>query len=592
MPDANTSSKLLEPALPGAWIAEHRRIWQMDFLNADKLARFSHDRGTSYFNETDVIQLWQLGLLKADLIISPRKLRLVGLTYRGIDFNGFHMYSDERQLPRWKGGWANARKPLKPLQKGIELLFHPFRFYVLYHIGQMLDLRASSMQMLLQENFPRLLEISLTVFNNSSRSDNFIANINIWNDVASLVILTEPCFYERIFLTLKVSLSAINSIDDWIMQIRQEIDEYWEGYVQKLFERIGVNRLEEIRQELCFVTQMLDRNRWIHTLLCLGTSKLRLELEGNLGGALLLRTMAEMLRRATEKAFDKLLKDKPLKEEDQLGFGWVPEGVKETLYGSNRLLDDYQAGGEFARRHGLDYRPRVHLYGEGDTEYGALNSFFGTMGIPVTNLHGLIKEGKVKSKTGKPIGATFFRDNLAADIREQRYSIVVIDKDVDDNVRVLRSAARNNQTSEDDGIFGRYFLSDPDFEFANFEVEELEEVLWKLAGEENPNQEGREQLHNCVKQAQRSTEFVNGVNQASQSLTQLIGLVKGEKWGEELMRYAWEHQIKQNQERQIVKIVKLALYWEKTINLERYEIAKKKYTVDPQSGELVKRSSQ
>ncbi len=195
-------------------------------------------------------------------------------------------------------------------------------------------------------------------------------------------------------------------------------------------------------------------------------------------------------------------------------------------------------------------------------------------------------------KTGKPIGATFFRDNLAADIREQRYSIVVIDKDVDDNVRVLRSAARNNQTSEDDGIFGRYFLSDPDFEFANFEVEELEEVLWKLAGEENSNQEGREQLHNCVKQAQRSTEFVNGVNQASQSLTQLIGLVKGEKWGEELMRYAWEHQIKQNQERQIVKIVKLALYWEKTINLERYEIAKKKYTVDPQSGELVKRSSQ
>ena len=585
MPDANTSSKLLEPALPGAWIAEHRRIWQMDFLNADKLARFSHDRGASYFNETDVIQLWQLGLLKADLIISPRKLRLVSLTYRGIDFNGFHMYSDERQLPRRKGGWANARKPLKPLQKGIELLFHPFRFYVLYHIGQMLDLRVSSMQMLLQENFPRLLEISLTIFNNSSRSDNFVANIIFWNDVASLVILTEPCFYERIFHTLKVSLTALNSIDDWIMQIRQEIDEYWEGYVQKLIERIGVNRLEEIRQELSFVTQMLDRNRWIQTLICLGTSKLRLELEGNLGGALILRTMAEMLRRATEKAFDKLLK-----EEDQLGFGWVPEGVKETLYGSNRLLDDYQAGGAFARRHGLNYKPRVHLYGEGDTEYGALKSFFETMGISVTNLHGLIKEGK--SKTGKPIGATFFRDNLADDIREQRYSIVVIDKDVDDNVRVLRSAARNNQTNEDDGIFGSFFLSDPDFEFANFEVEELEEVLWKLAEEENPSNENRELLHSCVVKAKRSKEFVAGVSRASLSLPQLIGLVKSEKWGDELMRYAWEHPFKQNKERQIVEIVKLALYWEKTVDLERYETAKKTYTVDPQTGELVKRSSQ
>jgi len=40
-------------------------------------------------------------------------------------------------------------------------------------------------------------------------------------------------------------------------------------------------------------------------------------------------------------------------------------------------------------------------------------------------------------KNWEPIGATFFRDNLAADIREQRYSIVVIDKDVEDNVRVL-----------------------------------------------------------------------------------------------------------------------------------------------------------
>lgn len=323
------SSEMLEPVLPGAWIAERRRIWQMDFLNADKLASFSHDRGAPYFNEKDIIQLWQLGLLKADLITSPRKLRLVGLTHHGIDLNGLHMYSDERQLPRRKGGWENARKPLKPLQEGMELLFHPFRFYVLYHIGLMLDLRASSMQMLLQENYPRLLEISLTAFNRFSRTDNFIANINKWNDFASLVILTEPCFYERIFHSLRATLSTIVNIGNWRIQIRQEIEEYWDVYVQKLYQRIGIDWLEEIRRELCFTTQMLDRNRWIHTLLCLGTSKLRLELEGNLGGALLLRTMAEMLRRATEKTFDKTLK-----EEDQLGFGWVPEGVKEALYGT------------------------------------------------------------------------------------------------------------------------------------------------------------------------------------------------------------------------------------------------------------------
>jgi hypothetical protein len=551
--------KLLEPALPGSWIAEHHRIWQMKLLDANKLASFSHDRGESYFNETDVIQLWQLGLIKADLIISRRKLHLVGLTDRGTDLYGNHLYSDERRLPRRQTGWENARKTLKPLQKGIELLFHPFRFYVLYHISQMLDLHASSMQMFLQENYPRLLEISLTMFNNFSRSDKFITSINTWNVVASLAIITEPCFYERIFHLIGVSLSSIRNIDNWRMQIRQE---------------------------LCFSTQMLDRNRWIHTLLCLGDSKLRLELEGNLGGALLLRTMAEMLRRATEEAFD----DRTLQEEDELGFGWVPKDVKEKLYGSNRLLDNHQAAETFARRHGLNYKPRVHLYGEGNTEYGALSSFFKSMGVPVTNLHGLMRVKEGKSKAEKSM-VPFFSDSLRADIQDHLYSMVIIDKDVDDNVRILESAARNNSTSESDGLFGRFFLSHPDFEFANFDVEELEEVLWKWVGGEGPSQEGRKLLHSHVKDATNSTEFFNGVKHAARSLLQLYGYDKCEEWGVELMMFAWEHQLKKSQKRQIIEAVELALYWEKTIHLELYETAKKTYRVDPQTGELVNRSN-
>src|SRR5437588_3183945 len=338
--------------------------------------------------------------------------------------------------------------------------------------------------------------------------------------------------------------------------------------------------LEEIRQELCFDTQMLDPNRWIHTLLCLGESKPRVEAKGHLGGALLLRTMAEMLRRATEEAFDK-----ELREEDELGTGWMPKGVKETLYGSNRLLDDHQAGSTFVRWHGLNYKPRVHLYGEGHTEYSALYSFFKMMGfsVPVTNLHGLIKEGNSM--------VTFFRDSLQSDIRDQMYSIVVIDGDVRENVRILESAARNNQTSEDDGIFGRFFLATPDFEFANFEREELEEVLWTWVGGESPSQADRELLHNHVKGTTGSTEFFKGVKRAALALPQLERNVKGEKWGEELMKFAWDNQFKEGRKRQIIEAVELALRWEKITNMERYEVAKKTYTVDPQTGELIARPS-
>ena len=255
-----TTSRLLEPELPGAWIVNRQHIWQMNLLDANKLASFSHDRGLAYFNENDVIHLWQLGLVKADLIKSRRKLRLVGLVDRGTDLYGNHIYSDERQLPKRQARWDNAVKTLKPLQEGVELLFHPFRYYVVYGINRLIELLASSMQIFLQEYYPRLLEYSLRAFNNFSRSDNFKTSINMWNDVASLAIVTEPCFYERIFHSIHATLSNIPNLDNWETQLRQEIAEYWEQHVQKLYQRIGKDRIEEIRQDLCVATQMLDSN--------------------------------------------------------------------------------------------------------------------------------------------------------------------------------------------------------------------------------------------------------------------------------------------------------------------------------------------
>ena len=99
----------------------------------------------------------------------------------------------------------------------------------------MIGLHASSMQMFLQENYPRLLEICLTMFNNFARSDNLITSINKWNDVASLAIVAEPCFYERIFHTIRVSLSQTHGMDNWERQIHQEIAQYWEQNVQPLY---------------------------------------------------------------------------------------------------------------------------------------------------------------------------------------------------------------------------------------------------------------------------------------------------------------------------------------------------------------------
>lgn len=579
MPVNIVSPKLLEPSLPGAWIVEHRRIWQMKFLNASDLAQFCSDRGLGNFREAGIIQLWQLGILKADLVESDEAFSLDGLVERGVNRYGLHVYSDERQPYQRFEGWGDALKALNPLREDIKPLFHPFRYYVLYHLNRALEFRSSPIQMFNQKGYQGILDFNLSMFNQWSGSDEFVSSIKKWNDAASLGIVTEPCVYVKIFHTIRYDPFEVENYQAGAEEISRHMDEYWNN-VNELYHQVGMERVEEIRQELCIATQSLDSNRWLHTLVCLGDSTLRVESKGRLGGALFLRTMAEMLRRATEEAFDTTLR-----EEDELGFGWVPNKVKETIYGSNRLLDDHRAAGTFARRHGLNYKQRVHLYCEGNTEYGALTSFFTSTGIsvPITNLHGLIKESNSM--------VTSFRDLLRSDIREQRYSMVIIDGDVRENIRIMESAARNNQTSEDDGIFGRYFLSKPDFEFENFEVKELEEIFWNWVGGESPTPEDSELLHNHVKEATNASGFFSGVKRVALTLPRIYRYDKCEAWGVELMKYAWEHQFKGSRQRRIIEIVKLALHWETTIHLERFETAIQTYMVDPQTGELIKRST-
>src|SRR5207237_862257 len=141
-----------------------------------------------------------LGLLKAELIESNEEVTYDRLVARGHDRYGWHRYSDERQLRQRSEGWEYAEKTITPLGENIKLLFHPFRYYVLYHINRVLPgVNIAKMQMFNQESYPRLLELVLSSFINWANSDQFISSIRRWNDIASLCILTEPCAYQRIF---------------------------------------------------------------------------------------------------------------------------------------------------------------------------------------------------------------------------------------------------------------------------------------------------------------------------------------------------------------------------------------------------------
>ena len=84
-----SSNQLLDPAILGSWIFQRSHIWQMDFLTANKLAKFATKRGLPHYREEHINHLWKLRLLRADLIVSVEELGEPGLIFLGKDGDAF-----------------------------------------------------------------------------------------------------------------------------------------------------------------------------------------------------------------------------------------------------------------------------------------------------------------------------------------------------------------------------------------------------------------------------------------------------------------------------------------------------------------------
>lgn len=529
------------------WLVQLSSIRQMKLLDNRALESFAHDRGlTPFVFGVGIRELWQIGWLNADLVEAQQSLDWPGLVLVGQDASGWNSYVDERTVSELDAGWVDAIADLEVISGDVKLYFHPFRYYVLYHIDRVLHLHISPMQMLLStEAYPRLLQYEITQFQRWSAGQEFPEIIHKWNRIAELAAATEPCFYEQLFGIIKASF--FEGVDEQ----RRRIADHWSSLV-KWYQKIGLETVEKYRQELCIAAESLDPNKNLHTTLRLTHGESRIErIKGKIGGALLLLTMAEMLRRAAEEVFER-----DLREEDELGFGSTPIGLKERLYGASRLLDAKRSvKTQFVREFGLDYGVRLRWYVEGDTEYSAIGGILGQFGaVELVNLR-----GQVAARHGKGFS---FRDDLRNDLKAQRFSFVSIDSDRSDYLLAARKAA------EDDEICGAIFVSAPEFESANFTLAELEEVLHTMAIDSA--EDDREQLDTIAK----------------------IRARKGKEWGEKLMTYAWEHPEKIDEHtgkskiRPIIEAIDMAV---RSIQVD-YHLTRKEFRVDPITGRPVKRN--
>lgn len=569
---------LVDPLLLGSWIAKHQHIWQMDFLNGEELAKYADDRGIS--SSADYVRhLWQLGLLRADVVAYNPKTsyaplpstltRAAGFYFLGRGNDGSYLYADARVWQPWTKSWHRQINKLPSLPANIQPLFHPFRYYVLYHLDRALSLMSASFRKLHSlKGYHQLVDLLFPSISNWSTSPETAQVLKKWNHTVALAVLTEPCLYERVIGVIRGPIQLPEET------LYKQIAAHWKC-VETSYQRfLTIDRLKAIHQDLCVATQMLDRNRAVHTLLCLGQGEERLHLEGRLGGALLLRTMAEMIRRAAEEVYAT-----KIPEEDERGFGWMSEGTKKTVYGFDRLFDGaWEAKDEFARQFGLRFGHHVRWYVEGNTELYALTYIFNKLGardITIINLHGQVAEGARKGVA--------FRESLRADIDARRYSLVSIDGDRSDFARAVDKAI------QDDQICGGVYISRPDFELANFSRFELEAIVWQLAQDHGATKEEFSKFGEMVQSWRGINDLLERARRVLSGQAQVLG--KGERWGQYLIEYAWQQpkwtgreNHEEETERQIIRAILTAIRASQT----NYTVSRRDYRVNKE-GMLVPR---
>ncbi len=494
-------------------LARPKNVWQEDLLDASGFASLCCDVGVRCGSD-DVLQVWDAGLLRADLVHCADHCRRRGLVRVQLLADGTALYADLRHVrPRPRGWLSVLKRAPETLRLAPAPLFHPFRCLVLAHLWRQFEAGFHPLQFLINaRGARRILDIHRERIRAITSGTDFLEGLERLAAIVDTAVAIEPFALPTLRGSVRLSTSSLQAH-------QRELRTYWRAASRRLVP-LGLETIEAMRREVCIQSELVDHNRSLWTVLRLMSDSHRQRLQGSLACAVLLRSIAEVLRRGAESAFAIALT-----EEDEIGFGHYFPGTKEKLYGAERLLDGDRAVVEqFLRAHGLDYGVRVRWYVEGETEFGALSSALERVhSINLVNLRGAVVE-----KGGKSVA---FRDSLRADKHARTFSLVSVDADRQDVVRLVEQADRNGE------ICGKVFFQQPDFEFANFTLEELQEALRRMARKAGVAPSACRRVGPLTRGAGSARELWEVLHK---KLGAPAGFGKGVAWGRTLIELAYE----------------------------------------------------
>lgn len=333
----------------GRMHAQRGEIWQArlqmggPLYDARRLTRITSERGVRLGGGPgDAIErLWLLAWLKADLVRAADEVDEAallesagdGLVRVGTDPYGRRLYADARASGHGGGeGRVGGAAKVRMLD-GVAPLFHPFRFHVLHWLEGMLRFNVSPLSTLTTagpESLSKFNERIAGFKDERYSSASFSAELREFNDRVALTVLAEPPYWGKLFdyITWQAEYEpeelglSDHDYDELTNEERKRrarelfdkrMEEHKEA-IRDTFEQMGIDRIEYERRRLCEAADVLESNRALHTLLRVTRGAQSILLEDSLGGAMLTKIAAELLRRAAEEIFDT-----QLPEEDELG---------------------------------------------------------------------------------------------------------------------------------------------------------------------------------------------------------------------------------------------------------------------------------
>jgi hypothetical protein len=435
-------------------------------------------------------------------------------------------------------------------------LYHPFRFYIVYEVLDSLRIPLARSSYLERDRVLPTLERHVREWLPSD--EEISARAARASEIVELAILLEPLYWQYVTGVIVGSVFTMEekpNYSDYIKVVKQFVKtlcpEQWKA-CHDILRRRAAN---------------IDDNGSLYLLLRLSSWEQRRKLTGKISLALWIRHIAEMIRLAFEE-----IHEVKWDEEDWAYGYWYEDGRKFT-YGFERPLDHVnESQSRLAFLFRLATGSSVRWYVEGETEFSAISAMIprpSSVGIELVNLKGNIA-------TGKDNIAMKLTDALAQDRAQRRFSMISFDSDVEANVKLIRKQVR------EDRVIGFIAANSPDFEFANFTLQELVEVACQI-----------DKRHDFASESLLEGDW-NGVTSGKEFEKRYCYLsrrkprsLKGPEWGKLLAEYAMKKPLRSDnkKERPIITHVCMGL----AARTSHYDYQKENLCFDIESFRLMKR---